>query len=211
MKLHRLAGYGPIAAYFSAGSLLVFFFLQQFGAALAQVAPGIYVPMAVVFFLALWLWVGSLAVVVLDLEWTEHPATSTSWFQIARWATLVAVLAPVVLGISLVTNIGVPLQPPAYLLIFGGVGITLLIHNLDGRRAGLLHGVLPWLGTITGAAYVVAGIGFGSFLLTPIFYMTGFNVLMLGQALYIVWAIWMGVKLNTSKAAAPTMAMSATH
>lgn len=96
-------------------------------------------------------------------------------------------------------------------MIFGGVGLTLLIHNLDGRRAGLLHGVLPWLGTVTGVAYIVAGIGFGSFLLTPIFYMTGFNVLVLGEALYIFWAIWMGIKLNTSKAAALTMAVSATH
>jgi len=47
--------------------------------------------------------------------------------------------------------------------------------------------------------------------LTPIFHMTGFNVIVLGLALYIVWAIWMGIKLNTSKAAAPTMAVPAAH
>jgi hypothetical protein len=48
--------------------------------------------MTIVWFFALWLWLGALAVVVFDLEWLEHPATSTRWFQVAHWATSAALV-----------------------------------------------------------------------------------------------------------------------
>lgn len=211
MKLQRLAGYGPAAAFVSAGSLLLFFVIAQFGLLIAQAVPGIYVPLSIIFMLALWLWVGALAVVVLDLEWLDHPATSTRWFQVARVATLIAVVAPLVLAIAIITNAGVTLQAPSYFLIFCGIGVSLLIHNLDGRRAGLLHGVLPWLGIVTAAFYILVGISYGSFLFTPVLYMTGFYLLQVGQVLYIAWAIWLGVKLSRSKSAATAMVPAPTH
>lgn len=71
---------------------------------------------------------------------------------------------------------------------------------------GLIQGVLPWLGIATGVAYVVAGIGFATF------FMVGWNALLVGQVLYIVWAIWLGVKLSRSKAPTHPMAVaSAAH
>jgi hypothetical protein len=160
--------------------------------------------MAIVYFIAVPLWAAALAVVIFDLEWIEHPKIRTRWLNVARGATLVALVMPLVADISVIIKAGITVQPPIYFLLYGAVGITLLIHNIEGRRARLLHGVLPWLGTGIGAAYIVAGIGFGLFLVPGIgmtAYMVGFNVLLLGQVLYIVWAIWMGVRLSRSKPA----------
>jgi hypothetical protein len=214
MQLKRLAGYGPIAAYVSAGSLLVFFLIGQFGTAIVQAAPGLFVLVEIVFILALWLWIAGLAVVALDIEQLEHAAISTRWTQVARGAMLVALVVPVPLVIGLIANAGVPVQAPSYLLIYGGVGISLLIHNLGACRAGLMHGVLPWLGTGTGAAYVLAGIGFGATFIPGAgmtLYLIGFNALLLGEILYMVWAVWLGVKLSRSTAAAPAVVASASR
>lgn len=197
MKLQRLAGYGPTAAYASAASLFLFYFILVFGTPIAQAAPAIAVPMTIVYILALWAWLGGLAVVVFDLEWLEHPATSTIWFQFAHWATLVALIVPVVLGLALIAGFGVLVQVSFY-LIFILVGISLLIHNIDARRVGLLSGILPWLGIITGASYIVAGLCIWS--LVPV----GFAGLILGQTFYIAWAIWMGMRLSSSRTAATT-------
>jgi hypothetical protein len=213
MQVQRLAGYGPIAAYVSVGSLFVFFFFQQFGGAIASAAPGLYVPTAIAFVLALWVFIAGLAVVGIDLERLAPPATNMRGSQVARGATLVALVMPVPLLIGGLVNIS-RLLPISYLLIFASVGISLLVHNLDARRAGLLQGVLPWLGTVTGVAYVLGGIGFGTLLapgLGTTFFVIGFNVVRLGQVLYIVWAIWLGVHLSRSKAPAPVPAVSATR
>ena len=194
MKLQRLAGYGPTAAYVSAGSLFLFFFILIFGYPIAQAASWIAIPMTIVWFFALWLWLGALAVVVFDLEWLEHPATSTRWFQVAHWATLVALVVPVLLGIGLIANSGT-IVSISFLLIGLTVGISLLIHNLDARRAGLLGGAMPWLGVATGVAYILAGFGIATSL-PPL----GFTALILAQTFYIAWAVWMGAKPSGSKA-----------
>lgn len=195
MKLQRLAGYGPTAAYVSAGALFIFFFILVFGTPIAQTAPGIGVPLTIVYFLAFWAWLGGLAVVVFDLEWLEHPATSTTWFQVAHWATLVALIVPVVLGIAVLSGAGTLVQA-SFFVTFVLVGLSLLIHNIDARRAGILKGALPWLGIVTGAAYIVAGIGIWTI---PAI---GFSGLILGQTFYIAWAAWMGARLGTTRAAA---------
>lgn len=197
MKLQRLAGYGPTAAYVSAGALFIFFLILVFGTPIAQSAPGIGVPLTILYFLAFWAWLGGLAVVVFDLEWLEHPATSTTWFQVAHWATLVALVVPVVLGIAVLTGAGTLVQA-SFFVTFVLVGLSLLIHNVDARRAGLLRGAIPWLGIVTGAAYVVAGIGIWTI---PAI---GFSSLILGQTFYIAWAAWMGARLGSTRAAAAT-------
>ena len=199
MKLQRLAGYGPIAAYVSAGALFIFFFILVFGTPITQSTPGLGVPLTIVYFLAFWGWLGGLAVVVFDLEWLEHPATSTTWFQIAHWATLVALVVPVLLGIAVLAGAGVLVQA-SFFVTFVLVGISLLIHNIDARRAGILAGPLPWLGIVTGAAYIVAGLGIWT---VPAI---GFSGLILGQTFYIAWAAWMGTRLGTSRAAKTSQA-----
>jgi hypothetical protein len=209
MKLKRLAGYGPLAAFVTAGSLLVYASIDRFGSAVAQAAPGLLVPMEDVYFLAVSLWTIALAVVVFDLEWIQHPTTSTRWLQLARVATLVALVMPLVIDIAIMVKAGVAVQAPSYLLLYSGVGLSLVVHNLEGRRAGIVAGVLPLVGAAAGAAYAIAGVGFGMILIPGIgmtAWMVGFNVLTLGQVLYVVWAVGMGVHLSRSKVTAPAMA-----
>ncbi|HEX2682133.1 MAG TPA: hypothetical protein VHQ03_12685, partial [Candidatus Dormibacteraeota bacterium] len=129
MRLQRLAGFGPIAAFVSAGSLFVFFVLEEFGTALLTSSPGAYVAVAIVFFLALWLWVAALSVVAFDLEWIEHPKTSTGWFQAARWLTFIAMVMPAVLLLAVLLNLPIVFQAVPNALIWGGVGISILVHN----------------------------------------------------------------------------------
>ena len=127
MKVQRLASYGPAAAYVSAASLFLFFVILVFGASIAQAAPGVAVPMTILYILAFWLCLGGLAVVVFDLEWLEHPATSTRWFQVAQWATLVALVVPVALGISLIAGAGAFVEA-SFFVTFIFVGTSLLIQ-----------------------------------------------------------------------------------
>ena len=201
MKLRRLAGYGPIAAFVSAGSLLVFFFLQEAGSAIVAAAPSIFVPLAITFVFAQWLWVAGLAVVVFDLEWLEHPSTSTGWIRVAQVATLIALVMPIPIGIAPFT-VGVNLQAPSFLLLFFGVATTLLVHNIEARRVGLLRGPLPWLGIATGVLYVICGLAFVGILLPSVgmtVFMVGLNVNFVTEIVYIVWAVWMGVHLTRSR------------
>lgn len=213
-KRQRLVSYAPLAASISAGSLLVYFLAaEQFGGAIIAAAPGLYVPLVITSLAAFALWAAGLVVVVVNLERLDHRATSMRWMQVARGAVLTALVVQVPLDIGLIVRAGVPIQAPAYLLIYVGVGVGLLIHNLVARRVGLFGGVVPWLGIATGVAYILAGIGFGTFPIPGVgmvFYSIGFNVLLLGQALYLVWAIWIGVKLSRDKVVA-TMAATATH
>ena len=211
MKLRRLAGYGPLAAFVSAGSLFVFFFLQEAGSAIVAAAPSIFVPLAITFIFAQWLWVAGLAVVVFDLEWLEHPSTSTTWIRVAQVATLVALVMPIPVGIAPFT-VGINLQAPSFLLLFLGVATTLLVHNIEARRVDILRGPLPWLGIATGVLYVICGLAFIGILLPSIgmtVFMVGLNINFLTEIAYIVWAAWMGVKLSRSKAAAPAAVQSA--
>jgi hypothetical protein len=199
VKLQKLAGYGPTSAFVSAGSLLVFLFILIFGYSIQKAAPVLGFPIDILWLLALWLWLGALAVVVFDLEWLEHPATSTRWFQVAHWATLAAVVLSVLLGIAVLTDSGT-LGTIAVSLLALCVGLSLLVHNIDARRAGLLHGVLPWIGIVTGIACLLVAVTiFAGLGLT-------FIALLLGHVFYIAWAIWIGVNLRGSKpagAAAP--------
>jgi hypothetical protein len=198
MKLKKLAGYGSAAAFVSAGSLFVFLFLLLFGYAIFNAVPALVFPVFLVWFVALWLWVGAFAVLVLDLEWLEHPATSTTWFRVAHWATLVAVFLPVVFGIAVITDNGA-LGTVVSSALALCVGLSLLIHNIDARRAGLLRGALPWIGIVAGVAYLL--------LATTIYAGFGFVALMLGQVFYIAWATWMGIRLRTASAAPANQAV----
>lgn len=208
MKLKRLAGYGPVAAFVSAAALFVFFALEEAGGAIATAVPSLFVPLAIAFVLAQVVWIAGLAVVVFDLEWLEHPATSTPSIRVAQIATLVALVMPIPIGIAPFT-VGVNLQAPAFMLLFLGVATTLLVHNIEGRRAHLLHGALPWLGIVIGVLYLICAVAYIAILVPSIgmtVFMAGFNLNMLAEIAYIVWAAWMGVHLGRSKAPASAAA-----
>jgi hypothetical protein len=215
MKLQRLAGFGPIAALVSAGALFVLFVIEEFiNAILTVIGSVAYVTQAIVLFLLLWLWVAALSVVTFDLEWIEHPKTSTRWFQVARGLTLIAMVMPAVLLLAVLLNLPLIFQMVPNALIWGGVGISILVHNWEARRAGILYGVLPWLGIVSGVAMTVAGIGYPLFVpiaTRALFFLITINFLLLGQVLYMLWAIWLGVKLARSKVAAPATLASPAH
>ena len=200
MKLQRLAGYGPIAAFVSGGCLLVVAVIQQI-----LIPPSVFVAVAIVFLLAIFVWVGSLTVTLFDLEWLEHPATNKRWFQVALAAALVAMAAPLVIALIQFAGAPVPFPIP-YILLWLGVGISLLVHNIEGRRAGLLHGVLPWLGVAAGVGFIYLGVLQSPVLFTTTFVMAWYYGLLPTEVLYIAWAIWMGVHLSRSKSASPAMA-----
>lgn len=202
MKLKKLAGYGSTAAFISAGSLFVFVFLLIFGYPIFNTVPALTLPVFLVWFLALWLWVAAFAVLVLDLEWLEHPATSTTWFKLAHWATLVAVFLPVLFGLAVVTNTGWFGTIVVSVLALC-VGLSLLVHNIDARRADLLKGALPWIGIVAGIAYLLFA--------PTVFAGFGFVAVLLGQVFYIAWAIWMGIKLPAGKAAPAGQAVVASR
>jgi hypothetical protein len=207
VKLQRLAGFGPIAALVSAGALFVLFVIEEFNNEILTVIGSVaYVTQAIVFFLLLWLWVAAFSVVTFDLEWIEPPKTSTRRLQVARGLTFIAMVMPAVLLLAVLLNLPLIFQVVPNALIWGGVGISILVHNWEARRAGILHGVLPWPGIVSGVAMTVAGIGYALFV--PIgnmalFFLIAINFLLLGQVLYMVWAIWLGVKLARSKVVAP--------
>ena len=211
MKLQRLAGFGPTAAFVSAASMLVWFVLEEAGNSIVAAAPGLLVPTVIVMTLAQFLWIAGLAVVVFDLEWLEHPATSTSRIRIAQVATLVALLMPIPIAIAPFT-LGLALQAPAFFLLFAGVATTVLVHMFEGRRARLLHGALPWFGIVIGVLYALCAVGYIGILLPGIgmsVFMGGFDTNLFTEVLYIVWATWMGVDLVRSKTPARVAAATA--
>lgn len=196
MKLKRLAGYGPVAALVSAASLLVVAFIQQ-----VAVPPSLFVAAAITFLVAIFIWTGSLTVTLFDLEWMEHPATSTALFRIGLGAILLAMVMPGVLALVTFAGLPVPYAIP-WTLLFVGVGASLLIHNIEGRRVRLLHGVLPWIGIVAGAGFVYLGILQFIVMFTPALVMGFFYGLPITQLLYLVWTIWLAVHLIRGKAPA---------
>jgi TctA family transporter len=110
---------------------------------------------------------------------------------VAHWATLAAVFLPVLFGIAIVTNNGT-LGTIVVSLLALCVGLSLLIHNIDALRAGLVRGTLPWIGILDGVAFLLVAIG--------IYAGIGILALWIGLVFYIAWAIWMGVRLRRTKA-----------
>lgn len=198
MKLQRLAGYGPIAAFVSAGGIFVY--------ALFQVVPvpANLISLALpVLILAMFTWAAGLTVTVVDLQWMEHPTTSTRWIQAALVAAIAAIAGPFLMALGAYTNFAYPysLEVGASLLLLG-VGFSVLVHSLEARRAGLLRGALPWVGIVTGACFLYLGILQFIYMFTPVLLMGFVYAFQPSLLIYFIWAIWMGVHLVRSKAPA---------
>ena len=203
MKLQRLAGYGPIAAFVSAAALFVVAVIQQ-----VIIPPSIFLVTAIVYLVVIATWVGGLTITLFDLEWLEHLKTNTGLFRVALGAALVAMLMPAFIALIQFAGVAVPYAIP-YVVLWLGVGIALLVHNIEGRRAGLLHGALPWIGMAAGVGFVYLGVLQSFVLFTTSFVMFWYPALVPTQLLYLVWAIWMGVHLIRSKAPARVAAATA--
>ena len=202
MKLQRLAGFGPAAAFVSAVALVVTALFQQ-----VALPPGLLVAEEIVYLLTFFVWAGSLTVTFFDLEWLEHPATSTGLFRIALAAILIAMVMPGVIALVIFARLPIPLEIP-WAVMLAAIGVSLLIHNLEARRAQLLHGALPWIGIVAGGFFTYLGILEFVYMFTPVLLMGFVYGMPVAQLLYMVWAIWMGVHLvrARSKAKAPAPA-----
>ena len=196
MRLDKLRGYGPWFA-FAVPFLFLFtmgywVFLIAVALPEGQPAPS-WFGAAVALWLVLWgLIVLAGLVVAVDLEWIEHPRTNTPMTYVALGGMVVATLAFIVFLVDGFVNF---LGAGGYLviafLVSAGFGVYLVVINLVGMRAGLLGRVLPWLGIVSGALFLMAallivvglpeGAGFGFF---P------------GAALYFGWSLCLGFRLR---------------
>jgi len=202
MKLQRLAGFGPIAAFVSAGMLIVFAVVGS-----VMLPPSLAIAQGIVYFLAMSGWAAALAVAVFDLEWMEHAATRTRWIQAALVAAVVAAVMPLFVMVAELRGVAIPyvLEIPTTLLLVG-IGFTLLVHCIEARRARLLHGALAWIGIVDGAFWIYLGILQFIFMFTPKLLMGFVYGLPITELLYLVWAVWLGVHLLRSKSSSPVRA-----
>jgi len=210
MKLQRLAGYGPVAAFVSAGMLLVFAVVGNL-----MLPPSLAIAQAIIYFLALSGWAATLAVAVFDLEWMQHAATRTRWIQAALVAAIVAAVAPLFVMVAELRGVTIPyvLEIPTTLLLTG-VGFTLLVHCIEARRAGLLHGALAWIGIVDGAFWIYLGVLQFIFMFTPKLVMGFVYGLPITELVYLVFAIWLGVHLTRTRrttVARPVAVTAASH
>jgi len=198
MKLQRLAGYGPIASFVSAGCLLVFAMFQM-----VMLPPSLAMVGLIAYIRSMFGWAAGLTITVFDLEWMEHSATRTRWIQAGLVAAVVASVMPFVLLAAQLGQVSIPyvFEVPSALLL-GGVGFSVLTHNIEARRVRLLHGALPWIGIVSGACWLYLGLLQFIYMFTPKLLMGFVYGLPVAELIYLVWAIWMGVHLTRAKRAA---------
>jgi hypothetical protein len=222
VRLQWNAGHGSAAAFVSAGAVAVYFAMEQVD--FSGYAPAFATATPVGYFLALWLWLVALNVMLLDLERLERPASGARVLLVPRVLALLAIVISVFVLIAILT----PYSSAAlvYGLMFLAVGAVLLVHNIEARRTRLLHGALPWLGMVAGVAYLVVGLGYaawysGSYVgiqvligshlgiiqVATIPVVIDVNARYLAELLYIVWAIWLGVTLRRTRAVVPVPAV----
>jgi hypothetical protein len=188
MRLDKLRGYGPWFAFavpflflLSMGYLVVLLAIGNFS---ANTQPPAWFGPAVAIWLLLWaLMVLAGLVVALDLEWIEHPRTNTPMTYVGLAGMAVASLGLLVFFFGAVLNFGNgDVFAIAYLCFVAGMGVYLVVMNLVGLRANLLGRVLPWIGVVSGALFVIAAA-----IALAIFP---------AWALYLGWSLWLGFRLR---------------
>lgn len=144
-------------------------------------------------------------VVAIDLERIEHRLTNTPITYVALGGIVVATVALIVYLVGGFANFGVvseALFPVAAVLVSAGFGVYLVVVNLVGKRAGLLGRVLPWLGVVSGALFLVVAL----LMVVGLPERAGFGFFP-GAALYSGWSLWLGFRLRGK---APEPAVSPT-
>lgn len=221
----RLAGHGSSAAFVSAGAAAVVLLTWNLERNLTSYAPiETAIAVTVGYFLALFLWVGAFNVILFDLEYREGPAANIRWLRIAGFTARLAIVASLLVPIVVLTQ-AYGLYTALYALMFLAVGAVLFAQDIEARRARLLRGLLPWLGMTTGVVFIVVGLTWLAVYFTP---EVAYQVMLgmpfvtqvgttpvlievdpqnLAELLYIVWAVWLGVKLSRATAVAPAPAL----
>jgi hypothetical protein len=203
MKLKRLAGQGPTAAVASGVAMVLILLNVIVASPLSNASAALGVLLGVVLLLSVTVWLAGLAVAGLDLDWLEHPDTHNGRMLASLWFAIAGVfLAPLIAIAAWTQAPGWVLQLLLCLIGLTAGGFTIL-HNLEGRRAGLLKGLLPWLGIVSGAFFLVFWLGVLLGLVPLIF--VGFFP---AAVLYAAWAIWLGVRLGRRSQAAPSGALT---
>jgi hypothetical protein len=181
MRLDKLRGYGPWFAF-----AVPFLFLLSMVFIFTPAALGKAI------FLLLWaLMILAGLVVALDLEWIEHPRTNTPMTYVGLAGMAVASLGLLVFFFGAVLNFGNgAVFAIAVLCLLAGMGVYLVVMNLVGLRANLLGRVLPWIGIVSGALFLIAVLWLffpGNGALLAIFP---------AWALYLGWSLWLGFRLR---------------
>lgn len=196
MRLDKLRGYGP---WFASAVPFIFlvsvFFLVVVGALVpagSQEAPAWFAFAVVAWILSWGVIVLAGVVVAVDLEWIEHPRTNTPMTYVGLAGMVVATLGFLVFLLDAFANFlgDVGLTILAF-LVFAGFGVYLVVMNLVGRRAGLLGRVLPWLGIVAGAFFLLAAV----LVLVGLAAGAGFGFIP-GWILYLAWSAWLGFRLR---------------
>ena len=94
----------------------------------------------------------------------------------------------------------------------GQRGTTTCLYCRQEARAAARHRRTRMMAKV--GLMTLAGIGYPLFVpngTRALFFLIAINFLLLGQVLYMVWAIWLGVKLARSKVAAPATLASPAH
>ncbi|HVD00756.1 MAG TPA: hypothetical protein VNG93_06370 [Candidatus Dormibacteraeota bacterium] len=190
MKLQRLAGMGPRAAIVSGVTMIVLLLDWIFGSA-AFGSGRLGFLAAVLFLLAGTAWLGAMAVAGLDIDWMAHPDTHNGRLLASLWLAIAGSFLPPLLAVSVL--VGAPAWVTQLILCLIGLvagGFTIL-HNLEAHRVGILSGLLPWVGILSGVFFLVLWLG----VLLSLPPLTFFG-LFVGGILYAAWAIWLGIKLG---------------
>lgn len=166
-------------------SLLTWTFLSsRFGTGAIGLAAG------VLFVLLSTVWLAAMAVTGLDLDWIAHPDTHNGRLLASLWLALGGTLLPSLIAVSVLLSGPGWVQQLLLCLVGLVAGGFTILHNLEAHRVGILRGVLPWLGILSGIFFLV--FWFGMLIGLPL--LVGFGYLV-GGILYSCWAIWLGVRL----------------
>ena len=188
MKLNRLAGQGPRASIASGVSAILVLLMALFGSLMSGALGTLF---AVVLILSLTVMLGGLAIVGLDLDWIAHPDTHNGRMLASLWFAAAGAVLPLLLALGALLQAAASVMQLLVCLVGLAAGGFTILHNLEGRRARIVTGALPWLGIAAGGFFLLFWLG-ALITLIPLIVVGLFA----GLVLYAAWAIWLGVQLG---------------
>jgi len=187
-----------VAAIVSGVSLVVCLLVLMFGPVLAPVLNTISITLVAFAAVAAATWPAALVVVGLDLDWLEHPQTHTGRMRLSLYAVALAAITFPTFGVLVaVFSTSNSTLPELGLVVLGAcIAFFLLVQNWEARRAGLLHGVLPWLGLVAGGCFALMSAASLAGQVSPIFFGLAYLAFFAGSICFVFWSIWLGLRLR---------------